>query len=105
MVKTVINTEGQQIEVADDVAVKTVNGIHYLLTEQEESEMISKEAIWVAGAPERHNAEAKANRAEAYRNESDPYFFKWQRGEDGCTEQGYLALIEEIKQRFPYIEE
>jgi hypothetical protein len=41
----------------------------------------------------------RTNRASAYRDESDPLFFKWQRGE--ATEQEWLDKIEEIKERFP----
>lgn len=45
------------------------------------------------------NAEAakKAARAEAYRTESDPLFFKAQRGESTMDE--WLAKVEEIKAR------
>ena len=39
------------------------------------------------------------NRRNAYRNEADPLYLKWQRGE--ATEQEWLDKIEEIKQRFP----
>lgn len=38
-------------------------------------------------------------RAKAYRQESDPLFFKFQRGE--ATEQEWLDKIAEIKTRFP----
>lgn len=41
-------------------------------------------------------------RADAYRNESDPLFFKWQRGES--TEQIWLDKVTEIKVRFPKVE-
>lgn len=43
-------------------------------------------------------AAKKAARAEAYRTESDPLFFKAQRGE--ITMNEWLAKVEEIKQRF-----
>ena len=39
------------------------------------------------------------NRRNAYRNESDPLYLKWQRNE--ATEQEWLDKIEEIKERFP----
>ena len=39
------------------------------------------------------------NRRNAYRNEADPLFLKWQRNE--ATEQEWLDKIEEIKERFP----
>jgi hypothetical protein len=38
-------------------------------------------------------------RADAYRNESDPLFFKAQRGE--ITQQVWLDKVNEIKTRFP----
>lgn len=38
-------------------------------------------------------------RAEAYKNESDPIFFKWQRNE--ATEEEWLTKVTEIKERFP----
>lgn len=44
-------------------------------------------------------AQAKANRAAAYREESDPLFFKAQRGE--ATMDDWLAKVAEIKARFP----
>lgn len=45
------------------------------------------------------NREAESNRAYAYRTESDPLFFKWQR--DESTKEEWLAKVEEIKQRYP----
>ena len=47
--------------------------------------------------------EAESNRTAAYAAESDPLFFKAQRGE--ATNDEWLAKIEEIKARFPYPEE
>lgn len=44
------------------------------------------------------SAMAEKQRQEAYRNESDPLFFKWQRGE--ATEQEWLDKIQEIKERY-----
>jgi hypothetical protein len=41
----------------------------------------------------------RRNRAEAYREESDPLFFKAQRGE--ATNEEWLAKVQEIKNRFP----
>ena len=42
---------------------------------------------------------AMTNRLNAYRNESDPLFFKAQRGE--ITMQEWLSKIQEIKERYP----
>jgi hypothetical protein len=44
------------------------------------------------------NARLEALRAEAYREESDPLFFKWQRGE--ATQQQWLDKVAEIKARY-----
>jgi hypothetical protein len=44
-------------------------------------------------------AKIEAQRAEAYRTESDPLFFKSQRGE--ATQQQWLDKVAEIKARFP----
>jgi len=44
----------------------------------------------------------KQQRAEAYRNESDPLFFKAQRNE--ITMDEWIAKVNEIKQRFPNLE-
>ena len=38
-------------------------------------------------------------RGAAYREESDPIFFKWQRGE--ATQADWLAAVEAVKTRFP----
>lgn len=45
------------------------------------------------------NEVAQDNRADAYKIEADPLFFKWQRGES--TEQIWLDKVAEIKARFP----
>jgi hypothetical protein len=42
----------------------------------------------------------RAARAEAYKAEADPLFFMSQRGE--ATEAEWLAVVAEIKARFPY---
>jgi len=47
-------------------------------------------------------AAQKAARAEAYRTESDPLFFKAQRGE--ATMEEWLAKVEEIKNRGQFVD-
>ena len=46
-----------------------------------------------------HAAQIEAQRAKAYRTESDPIFFKSQRGE--ATQQEWLDKVAEIKARYP----
>jgi len=48
------------------------------------------------------NQDQKKSRETAYREESDPVFFKTQRGE--ATMEEWIALVEEIKNRYPYRE-
>jgi hypothetical protein len=47
--------------------------------------------------------QVEAQRVEAYRNESDPLFFKSQRGE--ATHQQWLDKVDEIKARYPVVGE
>jgi hypothetical protein len=52
---------------------------------------------WVKSA--RENMANKELRAAAYKEESDPLFFKWQREE--ITKEEWLAKVAGIKQRYP----
>lgn len=45
------------------------------------------------------NAEVSDLRANAYRTEVDPLYFKWQRGE--ATKESWLEAIAAIKERYP----
>lgn len=47
-----------------------------------------------------YNSSQRKKREATYTVESDPVFFKWQRGE--ATQQQWLDKIEEIKLRYPY---
>ena len=58
--------------------------------------------LWPEAQKISKNQSQKESRLITYEQESDPIFFKWQRGE--ATQQEWLAKIEEIKQRFPYEE-
>lgn len=48
------------------------------------------------------NEQATQDRLQAYREEADPLFFKWQRGE--ASQQEWMDKVAEIKQRFPKID-
>jgi hypothetical protein len=48
------------------------------------------------------HAEVQAARAAAYREEADPLFFKYQRGEADAQE--WLDKVAEIRARYPYPE-
>jgi len=51
----------------------------------------------------RHNASMKQKRREAYVTESDPYFFKYQRGEVAKYE--WEAKVEDIRNRYPLMDD
>jgi len=61
--------------------------------------VIALTAEEIAQQQARLAAQVEAQRAEAYRTESDPLFFKSQRGE--ATHQEWLDKVAEIKARFP----
>lgn len=58
------------------------------------------ESAWPEVQTSRANEQARQHRLAAFRDEADPLFFGWQRGEN--TEQEWLDKCEEIRQRFPY---
>ena len=85
-----------------EINVTTGEIVQIPYTAQELAEYDTKKAAWDAGANDRHNAEAKRQRAAAYAAETDSLFFKSQRGE--ATAQEWQDKIAEIKARFPYQE-
>ena len=75
-------------------------GLEWLDTKQAqptEAEVTAEVARLEAELP---NKIAKQNRADAYKLEADPLFFKAQRGE--ATQQEWLDKIAEIQARYPY---
>jgi hypothetical protein len=61
---------------------------------------IAPSSIIEGGTPVAYTPdEAAALRQAAYQAESDPLYFKWQRGE--ATQQEWLGKIAEIKTRYP----
>jgi hypothetical protein len=52
-----------------------------------------------AKATEIENSNVDSMRLVAYEKESDPLFFKWQRGE--ATKEEWLAKVQEVKDRYP----
>ena len=46
--------------------------------------------------------QVEAQRRQAFQQEADPLFFKWQRGE--ATEQEWLDKVQQTRERYPYTE-
>lgn len=62
---------------------------------------MSKITADITKLKEKKNSEIDSNRIQAYREESDPLFFKAQRGEIELQE--WTDKVQEIKQRFPKV--
>jgi hypothetical protein len=91
---------GAQYDQATQVA--TQEGCEYNADKQrwETSWVVrDKTAEELQAEADAHAAQVEAQRAEAYRTESDPLFFKSQRGE--ATHQEWLDKVAEIKARYP----
>jgi len=58
------------------------------------------DALWPGVQAERAHAQVEQDRKRAYEADSDPLFFKWQRG-DG-TEQEWLDAVAAVKAEHPY---
>lgn len=58
------------------------------------------DALWPSTQVAVANRAVEQKRIEAYRAESDPLFFQWQRGE--ATEQQWKDKVSEIQARYPY---
>lgn len=58
------------------------------------------DALWPATQKAVFNKSQQDARSNAYRNESDALFFKWQRGEG--TEQEWKDAVAAIQARYPY---
>jgi len=69
-----------------------------------ESTPVNENGVWkqvwnvTDKSVEEISAIQESNKKQAYREESDPLFFKWQRGE--ATQQEWLDKVNEIKQRW-----
>ena len=97
--KEVTNLQGEKEQVTINTPVKTVNGIHYLLTAEDEAELRAKQIAWAADSKKRKVAQRKANIQSAMRAEADDLAFEVLAGE--IDKQVWLDKRAEIKQRFP----
>jgi hypothetical protein len=60
------------------------------------------DAAWPAVRSARDIAAVQQARAARYRVETDPLFFKAQRGEDGVTIEAWEAAVDAIRAELPY---
>lgn len=90
-------TDRPDVDYTLNVTESTPQKINGVWTQVWEITAASEEEIASRVASLRVQAESQ--RAEAYRQESDPLFFKWHRG--SATEQEWLDKVAEIKARYP----
>lgn len=98
-VYSVVPADYPQVDYTKNVVEETpnlLNGIWY-----QDYTVVDATAEEIAAREAALNEQAKQNRINAYRDESDPLFFKWQRNE--ATEQEWLDKVAEIKARYPEI--
>jgi hypothetical protein len=60
------------------------------------------DAAWPAVQAAQQHAAVQQARAARYRSETDPLFFKAQRGEDGITVEDWQAAVDQIRADLPY---
>jgi hypothetical protein len=84
----------------------TLNGDEYSgLDWQDDSKKPTEaelEALWPTVQAETARASVEQERAQAYRETSDPIFFEWQRGD--ATEAEWLSAVQAVKAAHPYPE-
>jgi hypothetical protein len=68
------------------------------LSKAEQDEFNKNSSLFAAQMQAEIDAASEQSRANAYRAESDPLFFKWQRGE--IDKQVWLDKVAEIKARY-----
>ena len=93
--KYYIKQDGTYIELQDSIPVSDT--FTEILTQRPDDTYDWINNQWVKS--ERENQRNEKLRAEAYRLESDPIFFQWQRGTK--TKQDWLDKVSEINQRYP----
>ena len=76
MTKIAINEQGDEVEVSDSTPVKTVDGVHYLLTESDQDEISQKENEYT---------QKKASLLNSYKN-----VYRKLREDEGVSHEGNI---------------
>jgi hypothetical protein len=94
-----VTTQPEYNHITQDLIEQTPENVDGVWTQVWSVVDVSAETVAERTAD--YNASQKASRNQAYQQEADPLFFKWQRGEG--TEAEWLAKVAEIKVRYPYL--
>ena len=93
--KEVINLQGEVEEVSADTTVRTANGVHYLLTEAEETELSDRATAWEAEQADYvANEKYKDDRKAAYGSVEDQLdMIYWDGVNETTTFQDHVAAV------------
>jgi hypothetical protein len=94
--EAIYNLYPNVVAIDDSAGAFDANGIPVPVNEADVAEEIARLI------PIKQSTETEAKRQAAYIAESDPLFFKWQRGE--ATEQAWKDKVAEIKARYPKVQ-
>jgi len=99
---TVLETDKQIKQLVTDGTIPTPDGCKFNEADNR-FEAMTDDELFKAGklSKEEYNERQQARRAAAFREESDPLFFKVDRGE--ITRKVYIDKVEEIRERYKYI--
>ena len=95
--KQVIDLEGNEISVANTTVVKTVNGIHYILTPEDDLEVTQKEEQYQAEqADYLANHKYKDDRKKAYGSIEDQLdMVYWDQVNGTTTFKDHITIVKE----------
>ena len=94
--KTVIDLQGNEIEVSEDTPVRTKNGVHYLLNDADKAEIAQRESAYQAVLAERKANEYIEKRIAEYGTMAEQMEYIVENGYDA-----WKARVEEIKAKYP----
>ena len=93
--KKAIDFNGNEISVTNNTPVNTIDGVHYLLTTQQEQEAEDKRVAWEAGANAREWAKIREKREELLK-ESDWTQFSDSPKKDQQSIKDYRQALRDI---------
>lgn len=99
--KIAIDNNGIETEVSDDTEVKSIDGIYYLLTDVDRTEIAAREAQYIAQTSARSLAACYAKRLEAYGTIGSQLDMIYHSIESAGNLNEWLAHITAVKENNP----
>lgn len=91
--KTAIDNNGFEIEVTLDTPVKTIDGVHYLLSEIDLAEISDKEVKWQLKEPERITQSIINKRQKEYGTAESQLEYAVENGWDALVQRNYAIKL------------